>query len=65
MIERMTSWRHLAPTCGWTAPHGGLSAEMAALSVGLRSALRVCGILGRGRSGIAGDPFEVGGNTST
>jgi hypothetical protein len=27
MIEKMTSLRHLTPTCGWTAPHGGLSAE--------------------------------------
>jgi hypothetical protein len=27
MIEQMTSLRHLAPTCGWTAPHGGLSTE--------------------------------------
>ena len=26
-IDTMTSWRHLAPTCGWTAPHGGLSAN--------------------------------------
>jgi hypothetical protein len=27
MIEKMTSLKHPAPTCGWTALHGGLSAE--------------------------------------
>jgi hypothetical protein len=27
IIEKVTSLRYLAPTCGWTAPHGGLSAE--------------------------------------
>jgi hypothetical protein len=27
MIEKMISLKHLAPTCGWTAPQGGLSAE--------------------------------------
>jgi hypothetical protein len=32
--------------------------------VGLRSTLRACGILGRGRSGVAGDPFDAGGNTA-